>query len=246
MRKVKTYIVEDQKSARDLLHDYLQMVPEVEVLGSSPSAEAAYEAIWAQQPDLLFLDVDLIKASGLDLAQKLRENNILCEIVFTTAHASYALKAINVQSLDFLVKPFSYKDIIAVVNKFVEKKKKGELISSNQPADEKSLNLKTKTGTLIILPEEIAYIQTFEKHAIVVNQKNETIEVMSTISQLEEQLVNKNFIRASRTAMINLRFLLHVDKRKLLCTLKISDETKSIEIAKNRIGFFNNIDLVAL
>lgn len=107
---IRTFLVDDEPMARAKLRRLLQGAPDVELVGEADSAESATRAIGALRPDLVFLDVDLPDGSGVDLAAAL-DGEDRPWIVFATAYDEYALRAFELDALDYLLKPF---DAVAV------------------------------------------------------------------------------------------------------------------------------------
>lgn len=238
--KIRVYVVEDDPAQSRLLQGFLKLFPQVETLGSSPSAEAAFDAIMVQQPDLLFLDVDLKKASGLELAHKLRAQNVSCQIVFTTAHPQYACEAINVESMDFLVKSFGVEQIRSVIDQYEKLQ-----ISSSERERSLKLQLPTPNGALFIQLNEIAFVKTTNRgQTLILNPEGQEYIVNKTISWWEKELVNKRFFKASRSVIINLRYATFIDKKKCTCTLTVGNKNHQIEITPSQMTFFEVTDLL--
>ncbi len=101
---IKTLIVDDEELARSILIEYLKSYPDMEVAGEFADGFSALKAIRELNPDLVFLDVQMPKLNGFEVLELLDETP---GIIFTTAYDHYALKAFEINAVDYLLKPFS-------------------------------------------------------------------------------------------------------------------------------------------
>jgi two-component system LytT family response regulator len=117
---IKALIIDDEKHCSDNLQWQLkQYCPEVEVTAIYNSAEEGLNEIYRQQPQLVFLDVEMPGMSGFEMLEKLTEINF--DIVFTTAFNQYAIRAIKFGALDYLVKPIDKDELHAAVDKVIKR-----------------------------------------------------------------------------------------------------------------------------
>src|SRR5690606_32936 len=136
---IKTVIIDDERLARNELKKLLSEFPEVEVIGEAANAGEGVEKIDALQPDLVFLDIQMPGKTGFDMLADLDRVPL---IVFTTAYDEYALKAFEVNALDYLLKPVETKrlaDAIAKVQSLLE--------NENEPISGQSFNHSLLTET---------------------------------------------------------------------------------------------------
>ena len=101
----RAVIVDDEPLARELLRGMLEAYPQVEVVAEAGDGQAAVEVVRREEPDLLFLDVQMPERDGFDVLRELGEE-VPRALVFVTAYDQYALKAFEVSALDYLLKPF--------------------------------------------------------------------------------------------------------------------------------------------
>jgi two-component system LytT family response regulator len=113
---MKIIIIDDETSVRNSISAILkEKYPESDILASAGSVKEGYEAILENRPDLIFLDVEMPDGTGFDLLNKLSEIDF--KVIFITAHQEYALGAIKVSALDFVLKPFDTDEICRAVDK---------------------------------------------------------------------------------------------------------------------------------
>ena len=118
---VRAVVVDDEKKGRHLLQNVLdKYCPEVEVVGEAENVKSAYALINEQNPDLVFLDIEMPNGNGFDLLKMFE--SVKFDVIFTTAYGHYAIKAIKYSALDYLLKPIDIDDLRVAVEKVVKKK----------------------------------------------------------------------------------------------------------------------------
>src|SRR5215471_19882572 len=116
---MRALIVDDERLARNELRRLLQNFPEVDIVGEARNADEAFVQIEQLQPELVFLDIQMPGADGFHLLERL-ENAPL--VIFTTAFDQYALKAFEVNALDYLVKPIAPERLRTAIEKILSRR----------------------------------------------------------------------------------------------------------------------------
>ena len=120
MEKYSAIIIDDEKDAREALSSLIELYcPEVEIVGEANSIPTAKSLILTRRPALIFLDISIGETLGFDLLQQLEY--IHFQIIFTTAHSEYALRAFRVNAVDYLLKPIEPAQLVAAVEKVKNK-----------------------------------------------------------------------------------------------------------------------------
>src|SRR5687767_7287462 len=121
---MKAIIIDDERLARTELRKLLQEFPEVEVIDEAANAEEGISKIESQNPDLVFLDIQMPGKTGFDMLATLERSP---QVIFTTAYDEYALKAFEVNALDYLLKPVEPKRLADAIQKlhFTESRENG-------------------------------------------------------------------------------------------------------------------------
>lgn len=122
---LKVLIVDDEMLARDELAYLLKRTNEVSDINEAENIESAFDSMMDQKPDLLFLDVDLSGENGFDIAKRLKNMKNPPAVVFATAYDQFALKAFEVDALDYLTKPFDEERVRQTIRKFKRVKQDG-------------------------------------------------------------------------------------------------------------------------
>jgi two-component system LytT family response regulator len=209
-------IVDDDKSCIETLEGILkQFCSRVQIVGTATNITDAVKLVNATSPDLVFLDVEIGKELGFDLFNYFSSPQF--EVVFTTAHEKYALKAIKSSCYDFLLKPVVVQEVVSVVSKLENEKKKDPSGNVNVLMD----NLRSKDNTLqkIAIPsvEGYAFINVNDIISLEADGKYTKIVTASglkslstkNIGEFEELLNPAFFFRTHKSWIINLN---HVKK----------------------------------
>ena len=123
MKKLKTIIIEDEAPARELLKHYLKDFNEIEIIAECTDGFSGLKSISEMKPDLIFLDIQMPKLNGFEMLDVLEERP---EIIFTTAFDQFAIKAFELNAVDYLLKPFHKERLREAVNKIIEKTNSGK------------------------------------------------------------------------------------------------------------------------
>jgi two-component system, LytTR family, response regulator len=214
-------IVDDERLAREELKRLLEPISNVTVVGEAPNADKAIEKIGELKPDLIFLDIQMPGKTGFEMLEEL---DAAPEVVFTTAYDEYALKAFEVNALDYLLKPIESSRLAEAVEKVekrlaeaVEKVEKRLAKSEEKPgADRERLSAEdrvfvkdgercwfVKLGDVRLFESEGNYVRLFfDKHKPL---------ILKTLNYLDQRLDPDSFFRASRKHILNLKWIDNVE-----------------------------------
>ena len=199
MPKINAIIVEDEPKGVEILTNKLEeYCPDVNIIAACSNGESAIKTIRELNPDLIFLDIDLGSMTGFDVLDKVGTINF--EIIFTTSHSEFGIKAIKANALDFLLKPIDNDELIEAVDKVVQKK-----IKQKKPLGK--LMVPISNGVQFIKHDEILYCEADNNctwiHFIEKNKKK--ILVVKTLAKITEVLPDSQFLRSFRSYTINLK-----------------------------------------
>lgn len=205
----RTILIDDEPNTRAALRALLQhYCPEVMIIGEAASAEDGLQLLRTQTPDLLFLDVEMPLGSGFDLLDML--GNAAFDIIFTTAHDRYALRAIKCCALDYLLKPVGVAELRAAVAKAQRRQAPGaaqlhtlhdNLRARNGPAGK--IVLPTTQGFEVVDVARIVRCQADDNYTLFVLAGKEKILVSRTLKEYEELLGDFDFLRIHQSHLIN-------------------------------------------
>ncbi len=196
--KIKTIIVEDEPLAREGLKSYIREIDFLDLLGSCENALEANNKISSENPELMFLDIQMPKITGLDFLKSLKKPPM---VIFTTAYPNYALQGFELDVIDYLVKPYSFDRFLKAVNKAREMYKLKNQ-KSHQEKNKDHIFLKVDNFLKRINFEEIHYIEGMENYVAVHTHEGRFITLM-TMKNMEDSLPSRDFLRVHKTYIIS-------------------------------------------
>jgi two-component system, LytTR family, response regulator len=206
---IKAIIIEDEQPARDLVKHYLGSHSNIEVIGEYADGFSGLKGINELKPDLIFLDIQMPKLTGFELLELLEEYP---QIIFTTAFDQFALKAFEMNAVDYLLKPFSQERFDQAVNKITghrEKSGQKEFVKklSEHVAENKDLldRVVVKTGSKIkVIPvDEILYVESQDDYVMIYTTDGKYLK-QQTMKYFEQHLDPKKFLRIHRSYIANI------------------------------------------
>jgi two-component system LytT family response regulator len=211
----RALIVDDERLARKELRSLLKDHPTIEVLGEAETVEQAINLIQAQEPELVFLDIQMPGESGFGLLEKTAAD---FKVIFVTAFDEYAIRAFEVNALDYLLKPINPDRLARALDRLANQ--------TNSPASEKA----TSTAQLLrkLEYEDRLFIEVDERsrfvqiktivcisaagdYSEIVTSDGQKALVMKSLKEWEERLPDKQFTRVHRSTIINLEYIEHLD-----------------------------------
>lgn len=205
---IKSIIIDDERLARTELKKLLQEFSDVQVIDEATNVNEGIEKIETLHPDLIFLDIQMPGKTGFDLLAELEKTP---HVVFTTAYDEYALKAFEVNALDYLLKPIEptrLRDAIQKVQYEMQKEKEGVsgLINRGPLTEKDQVFVKDGERCWFVKLSEIRLFESVGNYAKVFFANNKPL-ILKSLNALEERLDDRIFFRANRKHIINLRWI---------------------------------------
>jgi two-component system LytT family response regulator len=201
------------------------------------SPELALKEIKGHQLDVLFLDVEMPSMNAFQFLERLGEFSF--EIVFTTAHNTYILDALRVSAIDYLLKPIDEDELKKAVDRLSKRIKARRDVKETRPAagagkqpDQQRLALPTAEGVYFVNRSTITHVEAMSNYSIFHIANSKKITVSKTLKEFEETLGDGSFLRVSRSAIVNLDFVVKYSKGEG-GTLELTDG-KEIEVSPSR------------
>ena len=245
---MKALIIEDEVMAAQALQKILEEVsPETKVVGVLDSIADTVE--WIEKnpmPDLMFMDIHLADGSSFAIFE---QTSITCPVIFTTAYDEYALKAFEVNSIDYLLKPISKEAMEramhkyhTLVNKSLDQSKLDVILAQlGEKKSYKSCFLMPERDKLVPLPaNNIAYIYIDSKTVRMASFESKSFYISQTLDDLMNELDPKIFFRANRQFIVSRRAIKDVSVwfgNKLAINLTV-DVPEKIIVSKARVSEF--------
>lgn len=202
---LKSILIDDERLARSELKRMLDEFPDIEIIGEAANATEGIEKIETLNPDLIFLDIQMPGKTGFDM---LTELDKAPHVIFVTAYDEYALKAFEVNALDYLMKPVEPKRLADAILK-VKQKDEEELLSYNNRgvlSEHDQVFVKDGERCWFVKLSEVRLFESVGNYAKVFFGTNKPL-ILKSLNALEERLDDKVFFRANRKHIINLRMI---------------------------------------
>jgi len=206
---MRAIIIDDERLARAELKKLLQDFPEVEVIDEAANAEEGISKIDSLNPELVFLDIQMPGKTGFDMLSELERAPY---VIYTTAYDEYALKAFEVNALDYLLKPVEPKRLADAIQKLHLAEQKETRVGGTENVNN---SLLTENDQVFVKDGERCWfvklcdIRLFESvgnYAKVFFGTNKPL-ILKSLNALEERLDEKTFFRANRKHIVNLRLI---------------------------------------
>ncbi|WP_439182046.1 LytR/AlgR family response regulator transcription factor [Carboxylicivirga taeanensis] len=234
MISYKALIIDDEPPARSIIRAYLKKHAEIEVAGECANGFEAIKAIKEVQPDILFLDIQMPKISGLELLEVIEEP---LHVIFSTAYDEYALKAFELDAVDYLLKPYDEKRFDAALEKVLVKIRTGELVHKqldpltvSQQSQLERIVVKKGTKLEVISLDNLLYIEAHDDYVMLHTAGGHYLK-SKTMKYFEQHLPENRFVRTHRSYIVNVEKIERLepyDKDTFLailnshCKLKVS------------------------
>ena len=202
---LKVILIDDERLARSELKRMLQEFPDVEIIGEAANASEGIEKIETLNPDLIFLDIQMPGKTGFDMLTELEKAP---HVIFVTAYDEYALKAFDVNALDYLMKPVEPKRLADALLK-VKQKDEEEMLSYNNRgilSENDQVFVKDGERCWFVKLSDVRLFESVGNYAKVFFGTNKPL-ILKSLNALEERLDEKVFFRANRKHIINLRMI---------------------------------------
>ncbi len=217
----KTVIVDDEKNCIEVLEFLIkEQFPDLEIVHTFSSSKEALTYLKSNTIDLLFLDIQMPFLTGIELLQSLEHRPFY--VVFTTAFDQYALKAIKLSALDYLLKPIDDEHLKLSIKKFRAEKSKSNFqdqlnnfIQQTQPVTNNADKIAVSFHDKIIFyePEEILYCQSSDNYTTIYLVNGEKATASKTIKHFEDVLSPFGFIRSHQSYLVNTTFIEEYNKK---------------------------------
>lgn len=208
--------VDDEPLALGLISSFIRQTPFLNLVASSGSAVEAMNIIKQQPLHLIFLDIEMPKLNGIELARLLNQQNQQepPRIIFTTAYNQFAVDSYRVDALDYLLKPFSYEGFLRAANKAVTF---FETRNQQQPANqEEYLFVRVEYQLVRIAWNDIVYIEGLKDYVkIHLASSPKAVLTLMTLKSLEEKLPSNRFMRIQRSFIIALDKISAISKSSI-------------------------------
>jgi two-component system LytT family response regulator len=247
MEQLRVFIVEDELPAQKLLEKWIQSIPELLLIGIYSDGFSALKAIQAEDPDLVFLDIEMPKLNGLEILELLEEPP---QIIFTTAYHEYAVQAFELSAVDYLLKPFSLERFKQAVEKSLSNKRSAVLnLRKELPklqyiqSKQQSLNrIVVKEGENIhVIPvSEIFFIEAQDDYVMIHTKEHKYLKLIS-LRSLSEGLSGQQFVRVHRSYIVNISEISKIGSYSKDSYQVILSDGRTVRISRSGLALLREI-----
>lgn len=216
MKKIRILIVDDEPAQQEIMLRALSAREDTQIVGVASGVPQGLQIMVEQNPELIFLDIDLGGQSGFDLLNQSKNQNF--EVIFCTSFSEYAVQAFKVSAIDYLLKPIDHDELNNAIEKYLSKTAIPNsenvslinlLANLRLPETQKKLALPTSSGLIFVKTEDIIHVESSNSFTIFYLSDKNQIVVSRTMKDCEEMLVPLGFSRIHQSHLINLQ---HVKK----------------------------------
>lgn len=211
MEKIRTIIIEDEAPAREIIKHYLKDLDYIEVIAECADGFSGLKSISTMKPDLVFLDIQMPRLTGIEMLEVLTEKPV---IIFTTAYDQFALKAFELNAVDYLLKPFPKRRFLDAVKKAADKIRSG--IGNTEPANQLLTKkpdpaapvnriVVRKGNAINLIPvEQVKYVEAQDDYVMIYHTTGKALK-QQTMKFYEDNLPVNDFVRIHRSYIVRVQ-----------------------------------------
>ncbi len=245
---IRVIIVDDEDDARELLKIHLQRHQQIDVVGEATNGQEAIAQITSQQPDLIFLDIQMPELSGLEVVEQISNTP---QVIFITAYDEFAVSAFELHALDYLLKPFSEKRFDEAVGRAIDQLTRGEnpqdlylALLEELKGDHRTkylnrLSYKQGLKTILVDVEDILFIEAADQY-VEVHTVEKTHLIRQSMDFLEERLEPNTFFRTHRSAIVRLSEVSSLEQYEPKNALVHLKSGKKVKLSQSRKLLFQS------
>ncbi len=219
---LKCIAVDDEPLALRKIESYLSTMTNVEFIAGCTSAEEAQKVLATNEIDLMFVDINMPKMSGVDFVRSLEVSPL---VVFTTAHSEYALEGFKLNAVDYLLKPYSQAEFSSSVERVIElfdlKKRASQEAEEEEILESECVSVKSDYKTMLIRHIDIVYMESEGEYIKIHLNDGSTISTLFRLKNMVAMLPEESFARIHRSYVINLRRVKSYDRSRVYLTTEL-------------------------
>lgn len=225
--KINCLIIDDEPLAQRVVEKYAQDIPYLEIVKKCNHAMEAIEVLHSQKIDLIFLDINMPKITGINFLKTLKNPPL---IIITTAYAEFAIEGYELDVVDYLMKPFAFDRFLKAVQKVQDildgKPLPGSMGKEPESVEEKFVFIKSSKKTFKVDLSDILYIEALGDY-VKIYTRNKMIISYQSLKNIETQLPQKFFPRVHKS------FIISLDKIELIEGNMVKIGERTIPIGSN-------------
>ena len=211
MEKIRTVIIDDETPARDIIRHYLNELDNIDIIAECADGFSGLKTITLMKPDLIFLDIQMPRLTGIEMLEVMTEKP---EVIFTTAYDQFAIRAFELNAVDYLLKPFAKRRFLDAVKKVTEKIRAGSgnmepanhiLSKMPEPVSPVSRVVVRKGNAINLIPvDEIRFVEAQDDYVMIHHTGGKSMK-QQTMKFYEENLPKNDFVRIHRSYLVRVQ-----------------------------------------
>jgi len=217
MEKIRTLIIDDEAPAREIIRHYLQELDYIEVVAECSDGFCGLKSITTMKPDLVFLDIQMPRLTGIEMVEVMTEKP---EIIFITAYDQYAIRAFELNAVDYLLKPFPKRRFLEALKKAIEKIRSGagnketanQLLEKRpEPVSPVNRIVVRKGNAINLIPvEQIRYVEAQDDYVMIYHASGKALK-QQTMKFYEDNLSKADFVRIHRSYIVRVEEIKRIE-----------------------------------
>ena len=210
MDNIRIVIIDDEAPAREIIKHYLKEVDSIEIIAECADGFSGLKSISGLKPDLVFLDIQMPRLTGIEMLDVITEKP---EIIFTTAYDQFAIRAFELNAVDYLMKPFPKRRFLEAVKKAIEKILSGKgnkepasqlLAKKAEPSSPFNRFVVRKGNAINLIPvEQIRYVEAQDDYVMIYHSAGKALK-QQTMKFCEDNLPKSDFVRIHRSYIVKI------------------------------------------
>lgn len=210
------WIIDDEPLAINLLESYVEKTPFLKLTGKYSSALSAMHDLENQQPNIIFLDIQMPELSGMEFSQFVHPE---ARIIFTTAFSEYAINGYKVNALDYLLKPISFTDFLTAAKKALNWFEISQKAAQNEGTEKTGIFVKADYKLVQVLFDDILFVEGLKDYVkIYVRNDTKPIITLMSMKGMEDLLPRDRFIRVHRSYIVQKNKIENISKNRIMIT----------------------------
>jgi two-component system, LytTR family, response regulator len=203
MEKIKIVIIDDETPAREIIKHYLKELDSVEVIAECADGFSGLKTISVMKPDLVFLDIQMPRLTGIEMLEVLTEKP---EIIFTTAYDQFAIRAFELNAVDYLMKPFALRRFLEAAKKAIDKIRSGA--GNKEPASQ--LLSKKPEPSLPVNRIVVRKGNAINDYVMIYHSAGKALK-QQTMKYCEDNLPKADFVRIHRSYIVKVQEIKRIE-----------------------------------
>lgn len=214
---IRCIAIDDEPLSLAQIAKYIEKIPYLELVGKCRDALEAIKILDETQVDLMFVDINMPDLNGLDFVRSL---TVRPKIVFTTAYSEYAIDGYKVEAVDYLLKPFSFQDLLCAADrarKLIEEKSVEDNKLQEMSVQDTTLFVKSDYRINRIELSDIKYVESMGEYLrIFLESQPKPLMPLMSMKRMEEILPEKTFMRVHRSYIVNMEKIQEISRMRII------------------------------